>query len=475
MNGLDTSFLGSEGGAPSDTPTAQPGANDSAVFTDQTTEAAPVLEPATPVVDGMSAAAAAPALDPEVVPDSADPSLPEEEPLDEEALNKLLADNPNSPKWFRDQLKKIAGYSGKLKAEKTELQTQIESLRTQYDGKEPLAASDLERMRQAEERLYKLASYTAEPVEVLATLKEAVNPAKFAEIKNHLAWEFLETPAGEPDLENLQVIIDRFSGYKDGETRVGAKDVLNAIQALKRGTVKADELHEFSSDAEYEAFQRSRTVEQEIDVQRQLARENAQFQETQTRVSILQNVYGAIQNQFQPQVESLLSKFQLTPVENEPKVATEFKQALREKIAAEVNAASMNNPSLSDVFKAIDLLSKPTGLTADKIQQEIQAYTSSYPYQTAVSRGMSELMQVVEKAVTAEAYRYKLMMMGYEQEVSKGLNAREVINTPRQAEVVTNYTPEQLAAMSANERRHVTLTQISNQLRDGTSVPRLGG
>jgi hypothetical protein len=464
---LDVSFLGTEGGAPSDNPTAQPSVTESAT-PPPTLTPEPVADPPVltePVADPAPALESQPGESPAL----------DDEPLDEEALQKLLADNPNSPKWFRDQLKKVAGYTGKLKAEKTELQSQFESFKTQYEGKESLQAADLERMRAAEEIQYKLSSYTASPEEVLTSLKEVVNPNKFAEIKNQLAWEFLETPTGEPDLENLQVIVDRFSGFKDGENRVAAKDVLNAIQAIKRGTVKPEEFHEFASDAEYEAYKRARSVESEIEAQRALAKENAEFQETQTRRAILQNVYGTIQGQFQPQVESLLSKFQLNPTENDPKVAAEFKQAVRDRIAAEVNAASMNNPSLSDVFKAIDLLSKPTGMKADQIQQEIESYTRSFPYQTALSRGMSELMQVVEKAVTAEAYRYKLMMMGYEQEVSKGQNAREVIGQPKQTEVLANYTPEQLAAMSASERRRATLMQISNQLREGGKTSRYGG
>jgi hypothetical protein len=462
---LDVSFLGSEGGAPSETPTDQPVVNESA----ETTSPTPSLE-------APPEAVPAPAEDPAPAPESQPGDAPvlEEEPLDEEAIQKLLAENPNSPKWFREKLKQVAAYSGKLKTEKSELQSQFENLKTQYEGKESLSPADLERLRIAEETQYKLSSYTAPPEEVLASLKEVINPNKFAEIKNQLAWEFLETAQGEPDVENLQVIIDRFSGYKEGDTRVAAKDVLNAIQAIKRGTVKPEEFHEFASDAEYEAYQKARTVEQEIEMQRELARENAQFQETQTRMSILQNVYGSIQNQFQPQVEALLDKFQLNPAPNEPKIAAEFKQAVRAKIAAEVNAESTKNPSLSDVFKAIELLSKPTGQKAEAIQQEINSYTNSFPYQTALSRGMSELMQTVEKTVAAEAYRYKLMMMGYEQEVSKGQHAREVINQPRQTEIVGNYTPEQLAAMSASERRKAVLMQISNELRDG-KTPRYGG
>lgn len=470
--GIDTSFLGSEGGAPSAEPTAQPSVTDSAPTTIEPTPA-PELEPATPPVGGEPAAT--PIVEPVIDTPPVETPVVEEE-LDEAALNKLLEDNPNSPKWFRDQLKKVAGYSGKLKAEKLEYQQQLENLRSQYEGKESLAPTDFERMRAAEERLYKLSSYTADPQEVLTAFKEAVNPNKFVEIKNQLAWEFLETPQGEPDLENLQVIIDRFSGYKDGDPRVAAKDVLNAIQAIKRGTVKPEEFHEFASDAEYEAYQRARGMEAEAEAQRELIRANAEYQETQTRTAILQNVWGSIQSQFQPKVEELINKFQLAPVPNEPKVAAEFKQAVRERITQEVNAASSNNSSLSDVFKAIELLSKPTGQKADAIQSEINSYVSSFPYQTALSRGMSELMQVVEKTVTAEAYRYKLLMMGYEQEVAKGQNAREVINSPRQTEVLTDYTPEQLAAMNANERRHARLQQISNELRAKTdkSVPRLG-
>ncbi len=465
---LDTSFLGSEVSATSTEPAAQP----SEISSAPTTIEAPaeVIEPVQPPVEGALAPPA------EGIPTPDEGILPPavEEELDAEAIEKLLADNPNSPKWFRDQLKKVAGYSGKLKVEKTELQTQIENLRSEYEGKATLGNDDLERMRAAEERLYKLSSFTAPPEDVLASIKEAVNPNKFAEIKNQLAWEFLETPTGEPDVENLQVIIDRFSGFKEGDTRVEAKDVLNAIQAIKRGTIKPDEFHEFGSDAEYEAFQRASAIERDSESQRSLLKANAEFQESQARTAVLQNVWGSIQGQFQPQVESLISKFQLAPVEGEPKVAADFKKVVRDRISQEINAASGTNASLSDVFKALELLNKPSGLKPDAIQNEINSYVKSFPYQTALSRGMSELMTVVERTVTEEAYRYKLMMMGYEQEVSKGQNARAVIGQPKQTEVQTKYTAEQLAAMSASERRHATLMEISNTLRSG-EAPRYGG
>jgi hypothetical protein len=462
---LDTTFLSTdEGTAPSGEPTASI----------DSTPAPEVVTPA-PAVEATPAVA-----DPAVVPDPAveavaDPQVPDEG-LNDEEIEKLLADQ-NSPRWFREQLKKVANYSGKLKAEREGLQSQLTDFQTkfsEYEGKAPLAQTDLERLRAAEERQYKLSSFTSTPDEVLGSLKEVITPAKMAEIKNQLAWEFLEAADGTPDMENLQVIVDRFAGNKEGEPRVNAKDVLNAIQAIKRGTVKPEEFHEFTSDVEYDAYQRARKVESEIESQRQLAADNAKFQESQTRVSVLQNVLGDIQGQFRPQVESMLDKFQLSPAQDEPKVAAEYKQRIRERIAAEVNRVSAENPNLSDVFKAIDLLSKPSGRTADQVRQEIQGYVTSFPYQTAVSRGLSELMSAVEKTVAQEAYHYKLLMKGYEAEVTKGQHAREVIGQPKQTDVLTEYTPEQLAAMSSRERRHTVLQQVSNQLRNG-KTPRYGG
>lgn len=469
---LDTSFI-TEGGASTD---STPAPETIEVTTPEIASPAP-QDPAnaTAVVEAPSE----PGSTSEPAP--AEPAAPAEAPVDEdgkpmsdEEIEKALADE-RTPKFFREQLKKFQAYSSKLTAERQQIETELTDFRSRYEGKEPLAQTDLERLRAAEERQYKLSSFTASPEEVLSTLKETVTPQKMAEIKNHLAWEFLEDANGQPDLENLQVIIDKFSGFKEGDTRVGAKDVLNAIQALKRGTVKPEELHEFTSDVEYEAFQRARAVESEIEAQRQLAADNAKFQESQTRVSVLQNVLTGIQSQFRPQVETLLDKFQLNSVPNEPKVAVEFKQQIRERIAQEVNTVSAKNPSLADVFKAIDLLSKPTGRTAEQVRQEIEGYVSSFPYQTAVSRGLSELMTSVEKVVAQEAYRYKLLMKGYEQEVTKGQHAREVIGQPKQTEVLTQYTPEQLASMSAAERRHALLTQVSNQLRDAGKTPRYGG
>lgn len=456
---LDTSFLGGSSDVVVEAPAADTGVIDSV----QTEDTTPVTDPVAPVE-------AVPAD--QVAEEQAKLDLVESDELSEEELQKL-ADNPNAPKWFRDKLKQVSGYSGKLKAEKTALQEQLETYKSQYEGKEALPQTDLERLRVAEEKFYKLSSYTAPVEEVLSSIQEVVSPNKLAELKSHLTWDFLEKADGQPDLENLQVIIDRFSGYKEGDTRVAAKDVLNAIQAIKRGTVTPENFHEFASDEEYQAYQRAREVDSEVELQRQLAKDNAEYQERATRQAMLQNVLTGIQSQFQPQVEALFNKFQLNFTDNDPKVAKEFKQEVRNKLAAEINAASSQNPSLVDVFKALDLLGKPSGQRADSIQAEINNYVNSFPYQTAVSRGLSELMQTVEKTIAAEAYRYKLLMAGWSLENTKGQNAREVVGAPKQTEVLTEYSEEELAGMSAAERRHARLTQLSNQLRQKT--PRFGG
>jgi hypothetical protein len=68
-------------------------------------------------------------------------------------------------------------------------------------------------------------------------------------------------------------------------------------------------------------------------------------------------------------------------------------------------------------------------------------------------------------------------MMGYEQEISIGQNAREVIGQPNQSAALTSYTQEELAKMSVNDRANAVLTQYSNQLRqrDNGAPQRMGG
>lgn len=467
---LDTTFLGAGGDAPSDTPSADAGVVPESVIT-------PVSD-AAPIVDPSAAPVTAEPVTPDepVVAPTPDLQAPAEvaEPLDEEAELRKLADDPSTPKFARDKIKEAMAYAGKLKEAKSAIQTEFDNFKSQYDGKSPLDPVEIERLRVAEEKFYKLSSFTATPDEVLASLGETIAPQKLNQVKSQLVWNFLETPDGKPDFENLQTIVDRFSGYSGEGERVGAKDVINAIQALKRGTVKPHELHEFSTDAEYESYQRQTSLERQIEEQTQAAKANADYQERHTRQAVIQTAVQQIQGQFQPKVESLLDKFHLNYVPNEPKLATEFKQAVQQRIANTIQEHSTKSTSLSDVFKALNMLGEPTGARVDAIEQEVRGYVSSFPYQTALSRGLSEITSAVEKVIAEEAYRYKLLMSGYEQEVSKGQNAREIINLPNQTEVLTDYTAEQLAAMSANERRHHTLRQVSEQMRTIGKTPRLG-
>lgn len=467
---LNTDFLGSSSDATAEVPAAT---SDSV----NTSVEVPAADPATTTNTGVSTEAVSSPAE-LVTPTNQEPAPAEvtqnDAPDDEEAELKKFAEDPKTPKFARDKIAQAMAYAGKIKETKTALEMQLEEVRKTYEGQTPLPQTDIERLRQAEERQYKLASFTATPEEVLTNLKEIVAPQKLVAIKNQLAWDFLETPDGQPDLENLQVVIDRFAGIKEGEAGVAAKDVLKAITALKRGTIKPHELHEFSSDAEFEAYQKAQGYEKEIETQKSLARANAEFQETQVRQTVISGAVGQVQQTFQPKVEALFEKFHLVPKPNEPKVATEFKQYVRDRVAAVVNEASVKSASLQDVFTALQLLSKPNGSPAEAIQREIQGYTSSFAYQTALSKGLEDLMGEVEKTVASEAYRYKLMMMGYEQEVSKGQNAREIIGQPNQTQVLTEYTQEQLASMSSKERTHAILQNASNRLREG-KPSRLGG
>lgn len=388
----------------------------------------------------------------------------EESELTDEELQKLAADE-RAPKWYREKLKQVQGYTSKLRTERDSVQAQFEEFRTQYEANQ-LPETDLERLRLAEERQYKLSSFNTPAEEILSSLQEIVPQQKIQEVKSHLAWDFLETPDGKPDLDNLQVVIDRFTGYKEGDTKVAAKDVMSAIEALKRGTIKSEELLEFESDAEYQAYQKARALEEQATQREQMARANAEFQEKQTRASLIQNVNREIQSQFQPRVETLLNKFQLMPAEGDPKVAADMKVAIQNKIRSVVNEMSVKSPYLGDVWKGMEMLQNPTGATPDKIQAEVNNFISSFPYQTALNKGLNELMSAVEKTIAQEAHIYSLAMEGYKARVAKGQGAREIIDAPNQTEVLTQYTPEQLAAMSARERRQAQLKQVSDQIRE---------
>jgi hypothetical protein len=449
-----------------------------------------------------SVSASEPTVDPQVIPTEpvapvepvpAEPTVPlegsqpsdtpptgEEPPLteDEEAEFKKILDDPSTPKFARAKIEQAMAYAGKLKTERNSLQTEFETFRSQYEGKESLSPTDLERLRSAEQRQYALSSYTASPEDVLQSLNEIVAPQKLQEVKNHLAWDFLVNEKGEPDVNNLQVVIDAFSGSKEGDPgRVQAKDVLSAIGAMKRGSLQPDAFQEFSSDAEYQAYLKATEREKLADERDRTAKANAEFQERSARQTVISGVASSVQAEFQPKVERLLEKFQLQSVPNEPKVATEFKQYVKDRISAVITDATNKNKSLNDVFTTLKLLSEPTGSAPDRIQSEIHAYISSFPYQTALSRGTSELLDQLEKTVTAEAYRYSLMMEGYAARAAKGQTAREVINSPNQTAVLSEYTPDQLAKMSANERRHHTLMNVSNSIRESLKkdTPRFGG
>jgi hypothetical protein len=399
---------------------------------------------------------------------------PGAETPDDEAELQAIVDNPLTPQFAREKIKQAMGYANSLKTDKLALQTEFETFRQQYDGKEALSQPDLERLRAAEDMQFKLSSFSATPDDILTTLKDTVGEQRLKEVKNNLAWEFLETADGKPNMESLQVVIDRFVDHQEGQTRVQAKDVLAAAQALKSGSLDSFQLHPYATEEEFEAHKRAQTLEAEAEQQRTIARSNAEFQERSTRTQILTGVIQQMQGQFQPQVDSLLDKFHLRALPNEPKVATEFKQAIQEKISGIISNAPQNNRYISEAAKAIQFLGNPTGADAQAIQNEINGYVSSTPYQQNLSRGISELVEQVEKAVTREAYQYKLMMMGYELEQSKGQTAREVLGAPNQSADLGTLTPEQLAKMSVSERTHHTLMQASEQLRQ-SGVNRYGG
>jgi hypothetical protein len=476
LDELISGDAGNASAAPSDasTSTATPSEPTSAPASTQDpagTGAAPALE-----APGTAAPAGTPAATPTGEPPKAEeqPVVPLTEEQQEEELKRIAAD-PLTPKFAREKIEQAMALAGKRKATVQEFQTQLETLKSQYEGKESLTPEDLARYKEAEEKHYKLTSLSATPDEISATLKETIAAPKLQALKTQYAWDFLERPDGTPDLDNLQVIVDRFVGEPG---KVSAKDAMNAINALKEGTLEPYDLHQFATTEEFESWQRRQNEEQAAVSQRQLAENNAKYQETQTRIAALTPVVNSIQQQVEVPVQELLGKLHLMPVPNEPKIAADFKAEVWSKLANIANSAVTKNPAIADIYKALNLLKDPQGVDAPTIEAEIRSYTSSPQFTSILSKGLSELRSEFEKVAAQSAYQYKLMMMGYEQEISKGQNAREIIGKPNQSDALPNYTPEELAKMSAHDRASAVATAFSNDIRNQNrynGAPRLGG
>lgn len=375
----------------------------------------------------------------------------EAEPTEEEL--EAAANEPAAPKWYRQGLERF-------KSRATAAETRATELEAQYKDKEVLPQPDIERLRAAEDLRFKLQSITATPEELIETIK-AENPRAFPDLQNHLVWNALEKPDGTPDFDNLQFIVDKFMGGPG----VSAKDFLAAGQALKAGTITSDQLHEFNTVEEYESFQRAQEREKSLEARQTALDNNAKYQETQIRTGELTQAVNQLQTQINSSIAPLMDKFKLAPVPNEPKVAVDYKAKINQRIAAVVNSAPEQIREIGEIRKAVELLGKPTGSDAQAAVTEIKSFLASPSFQQNTAKGISTLMTKIEGIVSEEAYHYKLLMLGLEQENSKAKTARPIVGAANQGANLPKLTEADLAKLSAAERREHSALQLTEELR----------
>lgn len=389
--------------------------------------------------------------------------VPDPETLSESEIERLIAD-PNSPKWYRKQLERFQKYIGRLKSEVEELKTKTSNPLQMQSEQESVKQIDpeIELLSTMKDKLMKLSSVVASPEEVVGALEEIIPPSKINEIKNHIAWEFLELPDGRPNLDSIQVIIDRIAGSGEGGQKVNARDVLNAIEALKRGVVTPEMFLEFSSDAEYESYKKMEQLRKEMEQQYNEVKAAKEFQEKQTRVTLLQPVVDKVKEDVSTRINTLLTKYNLNESQQDPEPISKYKASMIERIGEFVNKYAEQNPYLADVFRSIDLLTNPRGFDVDKIRKEIESFTNSYNYKAAVNRGLSDLTRELERIIADESNRFKIFVRGYEYEFK---NTSTAPNLQKGTPATTTYSKEELDKMNSSDRRRLIYQSVSEKLR----------
>jgi hypothetical protein len=396
-------------------------------------------------------------------------------PEDEEAALQAAANDPNTPQWAREQIKKAMGYAGRLKEAKSQAEMQATELRSQYEGKEVLPPDELTRMRANDEKLLAMSSITSKPEDIISTMRE-LNPRAYPEVQNKLVWDALTKPDGTPNYDNLQTLVDSFAGEAG---KVSAKDVIQAITALKTGALNREDIHNFGTTEEFEAWQRQQASEAEWNAKNAQITETAKYQEQQIRQQELGGAISQVQQQLDTQISGLLDKFKLGSVPNEPKVAADYKARVNELIKQAVVNAPREIREFSELTKALEIIGKPgeKPVDAQSAIAEVKSFLNSPSYQQIVAKGLSTLMTNIERTVAQEARFYALMNKGYELEASQAQNARPVLGQPNQATTgLPNLTEADLARMSAAERRDYSARQLTEGLRQlqNGQVSRMG-
>lgn len=478
---LDATFLGStDSQGAADASTGQPAATDAPATPAETSS----VETSNLSTDGQQPAPAQTAEQAAAAADdtqkssltneskAADGELSEEEQLE------AVANDPNTPRWAREQIKRALSYSGNLKQQLTELRAQFEAVQTkaqQYEGREALEATEIERLKAADDALYRLKSFDATADDIDAFIRET-NPRLYADFQNQTVWKFIEREDGSPDYENIQTIVDSFTGEAG---RVSAKDVLAAIEALKSGYLLPEDLHTFSSEEERASFERARARERELEARERAIAENLKYQERQIRSAEVAQAIGTLQNTVQPRVMEYLQQFKMMPVEGEPKPLADFKQEVFREVSRLITDAPNEVRELGELMKAFTRLQEPRGLDAQAAVAEVRGALQDRNFRQFFDKGTQELLGRIERAVSAAALRYKYMAKGYEvlEASAKNESPRPVIGAPNQADPNTRLTADQLAQMTARERADAAAVATSRALRElfKPTASRLGG
>lgn len=385
------------------------------------------------------------------------------EGLTEEKLKELedAAADPKTPPYLRAQIEKAVNFNRSLKAQFDEQATALEELKSA----KTFEPQELERYKQAEDKVNSLSSITASPDEILATVKE-LNPRAFPEVQMKLVWDALSLPDGTPDLNNLQAVVDGWLGYDGTQERVEAKDLIKAAQAIADGRVNPIDFDEYLTDEQRQIAERlKRDDKANLERQRILDAE-IENNESRARKVVLDSQLGEWQQNIRQIASTHLTKFNLVPMANDPPEAKEFKETLTEKLVAAVDKAEKQSPHMKEIAKAVDLLSKPNKMTSAEAEAEIKSYFSNPLVEGKLKAGLAELEKAIEQTVLREARHYKLMMKGLEaMQKEKVEGARKIPRTSGESPNAKPVSAADVEKMTASERRDMALSALSDDLR----------
>lgn len=383
---------------------------------------------------------------------------------DPEAALAAYAADANTPQFAREQIKKAMAYASSLKSTIGEREQALQQFQSQYEGKEVLEPTEIERLRQADEVIYELASPVATPDTISEKLQSMMGNENYASLQNHLIWSALSKPDGTPDVGSIQMVVDSLTGEAGA---VDATDVLEAISALKEGRIEKSDLHVFETQEAYESFQRQKAMEKDLQDRQHRAEENLVFQEQQIRQTEVSRYQASLQSEFNQKIEGLLGQYKLKADPNDPPEAAEYKERMNIRIANLVNGAATRHREFGDLEKALTAIQAPRKMDAKTASEQIGKFLGTPQVAKLRDAGLSKLMSDIEKVVVRDARGYALMMKGLEIENSKGQQARPVLGAPNQAAAMEGLTEGELAKMSGRERADYAARRLTAELRAG--------